>query len=197
MAKAKLTTEEKFESVEFDLFKALAAIDKKDYGYYDRLTTEQKKGFNPYMMVKWYSYVNSKNKNLEQYYVLSANEIINKHLFNERVYDHHKLIWLMMCAAGPNAGFVKRGWIPQIKEKVSTLREEATIKDIKDYYTKTYPNADSETLNEISQLFVHGQNKKVYLARKYPHMKFEDIELLAGFVTEDEIEKHEQDSGNI
>jgi len=45
MAKEKLSADEKFEKVEFDLFDALAAIDRKDYSYYDRLTPEQQKKF--------------------------------------------------------------------------------------------------------------------------------------------------------
>lgn len=197
MAKATTPKEEKLENVEFDLFKALSAIDKKDYAYFDNLTAEQQKGFSPFMMIKWFSYVNSNNKNLEQYYVLSANEFVNKHLFNDNIYDHPKLVWLMLCVASPKAGFVKRGWIPQIKEKISQLREPASTKDIKDYYTKTYPNADKDTLDEISNLYVYEQNKKCYLAEKFPNMKREDIELLSSLITEDEIKKYEQDQGNI
>lgn len=55
MAKAKTPIDEKFEKIDFDLFEALAAIDRKDYGYYDRLTEEQQRKFSPYMMVRWMS----------------------------------------------------------------------------------------------------------------------------------------------
>ena len=47
--------DEKFEKTDIDLFDVLAAMDKKDYGYYDKLTEEQKKKFVPYMMVLWMS----------------------------------------------------------------------------------------------------------------------------------------------
>lgn len=198
MAKTKTPNEEKFENQDFDLFGALAAIEKKDYGYYDRLTEEQKKKFTPFMMIKWFTYVNTNNTQLEQFYLLSANEYVNKYLFNENVYEHPKLIWLMLCAASPgNAKFMKRSWIPQIREKVSQLKEECTEKEIKDYYTKTYPNTDKEVLDEISSVFTRQQNKKYYLAQKFPNLKYDEIEVLAQTVTDEEIDQYEKDSGNV
>jgi hypothetical protein len=41
LAKVKTPVDEKFEKQDFNLFEAITAIDKKDYGYYDRLTPEQ------------------------------------------------------------------------------------------------------------------------------------------------------------
>lgn len=187
--------ENKLENTDFDLFKALSNIDKKNYEYFDTLTSEQQKKFNPYMMVKWFSYVNSDNSDLMRYYVLSTNEFVNKHIFNDTIQDHPKLVYLSMCAASPNNGFVKRQWIPQIKEKVSQLKERAKLKDLEEYYTKTYPNADKETIKEISNLYVGSNYKKVYLAEKFPHMKFEDIETLANIITHDDIESYEQKYG--
>jgi hypothetical protein len=56
MATKKTTpTDEKFVAQDFNLFDALAAMDKKDYDYYDRLTDEQQKKFVPYMMTHWMS----------------------------------------------------------------------------------------------------------------------------------------------
>ena len=47
----KLAPDEKLEKQDFNLFEAIAAIDKKDYDYYDRLTPEQQKKFVPFMML--------------------------------------------------------------------------------------------------------------------------------------------------
>lgn len=195
MTKKQINKDEKLENIDFDLFGALSAIDKKNYNYFDNLTDEQKKKFSPYMMVKWYSYIQSKNSDLQRYYVISTNEFANKHLFNDTLYDHPKLVYLMLCASSPNSGFVKRQWLPQIKEKVSQLKEPATNKDIRDYYTKVYPNTDKHTIDKVSNLFVKHQNKKVYLAEKFPHMKYEDIEVLANIITDDEIQQYEQEHG--
>lgn len=99
MAKAKTPIDEKFEKIDFDLFEALAAIDRKDYGYYDRLTEEQQRKFSPYMMVRWMSSMKGSTA-LQQYHVLSVNEFANTHLFSEFVSKHPKLQWLMLCASG-------------------------------------------------------------------------------------------------
>ncbi len=142
MAKAKVSADEKFENQDFDMFEALAALDKKDYGYYDRLTEEQRKKFVPFMMIMWFSSVKGKT-DFQQYYVLSVNEFANKHLFNENVQKHPKLQWLMLCSSGiGNKQFHQ--WIPQIKQNVGKLKEKASVKDIKEYYKKIYPKTDDE-----------------------------------------------------
>lgn len=197
MAKAKTPSDEKFEKIDFDLFEALAAIDRKDYGYYDRLTEEQQKKFVPFMLAKWLSYVESNNTQLTQFYVLSINEYTNKYLFNEKVSLHPKLIFLMMCASSPNNGKQRRSWIPQIKERISQSKDMADIKEIKEFYSKTYPNTDDKTLTEVSSLYVKHQNKKCYLAEKFPLMKHDELELLANLITDKDIENYEKEHGNI
>jgi len=196
MAKAKTPTDEKFEKQDFDLFAALSALDKKDYGYYDRLTDEQKQKFNPFMLIKWFTYVTTKNSSLEQFYVLSTNHYSNKYLFNEKVYGHPKLIWLMLCASSPRQGTLRRAWIPQIREKISSMKESASKSEIKEYYTKTYPNTDIDAIEEISSRFVDQQNKKVLLAKYFPYMKLEDIEVLSNFVTDKDLDRYGKEHGN-
>lgn len=195
MAKAKTPTDEKFTDVDFNLFEALSALDRKDYGYYDRLTEEQKKKFVPFMLIKWFSATKG-NSLSQQFHVLSANEFANKHLFNENVQKHPKLQWLMLCAAGYNNGKQYHVYIPQIKEGVSKLKDKATVQDIKEYYSKVYPKTDDETLTEFSKLFVEQQHKKMYLAKKFPELKVDDINVLVEFVTDEEIKQYEKDSGN-
>lgn len=194
MAKAKTPTDEKFTDQDFDMFEALSALDKKDYGYYDRLTEEQRKKFVPFMMIMWLSAIKGKHE-LQQYYVLSTNEFANKHLFNENVQKHPKLQWLMLCTSGFGSKQFHQ-WIPQIKQNVGKLKEKASTKDIKEYYKKIYPKSDDETLTEFSNLFTEQQHKKVYLAEKFPTMKVEDIAVLAEFVTNDDIKQYEKDYGN-
>jgi hypothetical protein len=195
MAKVQTPSDEKFEKQDFDLFDALSAIDRKDYGYYDRLTDEQKKKFVPFMLIKWFSSVKS-NPTLQQFHVLSTNEFANKHLFNENVIQNPKLQWLMLCAAGLGQGKQFHQWIPQVKESISDLRDKAKPGEIFDYYKKVYKDVNESTLKEISQLYVEQQNKKVYLAKLYPDLKIDDIEVLSQFVTDADILKYEQDNGN-
>jgi hypothetical protein len=195
MAKTKTPIDEKFENIDFDLFEALAAIDRKDYGYYDRLTEEQKKGFVPYMMILWTSAIKG-SKDIQNYYLQSTEYHANKYLFNENVQKHNKLQWLMLCASSPQLGKQFHQWIPHIRAKIALLQEQATNKEIKDYYKKIYPKTDEQTISEIAKLYTAQQHKKVYLAEKYPHLKFDEIEILHELVTDEEIEQYERDSGN-
>jgi hypothetical protein len=195
MAKTKTPTDEKFEKIDFDLFEAIAAVDKKDYGYYDRLTEEQKKKFVPYMVLMWVSVVKG-SRDLQNYYLQSTDYHANKYMFNENVTKHPKLQWLMLCASSPGLGKQFHQWLPNISPSVSKLKSLPKVKDIKEYYKKVYPKADDNTLSEISELFVATQKRKMFLAEQYPNLKIDDIELLNELVTDEEIRIYEQQSGN-
>jgi hypothetical protein len=147
------------------------------------------------MLIKWITYVKGKTE-AQQYYVLANNEFSNKHLFNEVVGKHPKLQWLMLCSASPQLGKQFRQWIPQIGERVSKLKDTAKLSDIREYYNKIYPKADKDLINEISEVYVNEHKKKVYLAKKFPEMNFDDIETLSNFITEDDIQEYEKQHGN-
>jgi len=191
----KTPVDEKFEKVDFDLFDALAAMDKKDYGYYDKLTEEQQKKFVPYMMTHWMSAIKA-NAGLSSYYLMNTDHTANKHLFNEYVQKHPKLQWLMLCAASPGLGKQFHQWIPHLSGKIAQLKESPKEKDIRDYFTKIYPKASGANLYAISEEFVVSQKKKVYLAKEFPHLKIEDIETLAAITTDKDIAQYEKDHGN-
>lgn len=193
--KKNIPVDEQLDKQDFPLFQALEALDKKDYGYYDRLSPEQQKKFTPFMLVRYLSYLKGSGE-VAGYYAMSTNYHANKYIFNEYVQKHPKLQWLMLCAASPGLGKQFHPWIPQIKEKVSLLKEQAQLKDIKEYYKKIYPKVSDEEITEISKAFVQEQKKKFYLASVYPNMKLSDIEVLSQTVTDEEIEQYERDRGN-
>mgnify|MGYP006275440093 CR=1 FL=1 len=195
MTKAKTPIDEKFEKQDFDLFEGLAAIDRKDYNYYDRLTDEQKKKFVPYMMILWTSAIKG-NKDLQAYYLQSTEYHANKYLFNENIQQHPKLQWMMLCAASPSMGKQFHQWIPHIRTAVSKLSEGAKVKEVKEYYKKIYQGTEDKLITEIAELYVSQQNKKVYLAERFPHLKYDDIELLNELTTDEEIAEYERDLGN-
>jgi hypothetical protein len=196
MATKKSTpVDEKFVAQDFDLFDALTAMDKKDYGYYDRLTEEQQKKFVPYMMTHWMSAIKGSG-DVQGYYLRSVDYHANKHLFNEYVQKHPKLQWYMLCASSPGLGKQFHQWIPHLGSKVTSLKEPAKTKDIKEYYTKIYPKVDSDDIDEISKAFVQEHKRKCYLAETYPNLKQSDIEVLSQLVTEEDIKQYEKDRGN-
>lgn len=193
--KIAIPQDEKLENQDFNLFEAIAALDKKDYGYYDRLTSEQQRKFVPFMLIKWLSYVKGSG-DVAGYYVMSTEYNANKYFFNESVGKHPKLQWYMLCAASPGLGKQFHQWLPQIKERVSLLKEPAQLKDTKEYFTKIYPKANTEDITEYSKQFVQEQKKKMYLAEIYPHLKIADIEVLSQTVTDEDIAQYEKDRGN-
>ena len=195
MAKEKLSTDEKFTKQDFDLFEALTAIDKKDYSYYDRLTPEQQRKFVPFMLIHWVSAIKG-NKDLQSYYLQSTDYHANKYLFNENVQKHPKLQWLMLCAASPGIGKQFHQWIPHIRAGVTKLKDMPKTKEMKEYFKKVYPKSSDSDLTAISAVFVDNQRKKMYLASKFPEMKFDEIELLSEIITDQDIAKYEEDSGN-
>lgn len=196
MATKKSTpADEKFDKQDFDLFKALEAMDKKDYSFYDKLSEEQQKKFVPYMMTHWMSQIKSSG-GLQAYYVRSVDYYANQHLFNENIMKHPKLQWLMLCASSPEMGKQFHQWVPHLSSKVASLKDTPKQKEVKDYFSKIYPKASEANLYAISEAFVTEHKKKTYLAEQFPNLKFEDIETLASLVTDDDINKYEKDRGN-
>lgn len=150
MAKQKTPTDEKFEKIDFDLFEALAAIDRKDYGYYDRLTPEQQKKFAPFMMIKWFSAVKA-SLPIQQYHLLSTNEFANKYLFNENVYKNPKLQWLMLCASGLGQG----------KQFHQYIKTKETDEDEKLKFLKiVYPDMKLQDLQTLSEIITIEEIEK-------------------------------------
>ena len=195
MAKEKLSADEKFDKIDFDLFEALNAIDRKDYGYYDRLTPEQQRKFVPFMMIHWVSAIKGSG-DLQSYYLQSTEYHANMYLFNENVQKHPKLQWLMLVAASPGLGKQYHQWIPHIKDRVSKLKEPAKSKDIKEYFRKLYPKASSSDIDDAADSFIDNHRKRMYIASRFPEMKFDEIEVLSGIITDQDIKKYEEDLCN-
>ena len=191
----KTPIDEKFEKQDFNLFDALLALDKKDYGYIDKLNAEQQKKFVPYMMTHWMSAVKGTG-DIQGYYLRSVDYHANINLFNDNVQKHPKLQWLMLCAASPGLGKQFHQWIPNISPKVSKLQAAAKLKDIKEYYKKIYPRADSDDIDAVSEAFVVNQKRKLKLAELFPNMKLTDIETLNETITEEQLKQYERDLGN-
>lgn len=193
--KADIPSDEKLADTDVDLFGILAAIDKKDYGYYERLSDVQQKKVALFILVHWTSAIKA-SAEIQGYYLRSVDYHANKYLFNENVVKHPKLIWLMLCASSPGMGKYQHQWIPHISPKVSTLTVDANLADMKKYYTKLYPKATANDITEISKEFVRDQKRKRYLATVYPNLKLTDVETLSQLISDEEIAQYEADRGN-
>lgn len=92
MAKAKATAGQKL-----SLDATLQALDRRDLGYYDGLTPEEKKGYSPFILMRYMSSV-SPQSSMQSYAVLATNDLVNIGFFS--LGKHPELQHMLMCLAG-------------------------------------------------------------------------------------------------
>lgn len=194
---AKQDKQDKLEKHDFDLFQALDAIDKKQYDYYDSLTAEQQKKFSPYMLTMWTSLVNNKNNNITSYYVMNTEYSANKHMLNDVISNHASLQWMMLCAASPGVGKQFRQWLPTLSADIVSLKREAKIKEISEYFKKTERNISDTQAGEMAEIFVDNQKYLYRLSKLCPTLKIQDIEVLSKLVTPEQVKDYEAQHGNV
>lgn len=187
--------DERLDKQDFDLFRAIEAIDRKEYGWFDTLSEEQQRKFVPYMMLHWISSIRANNM-IGKYYIMSTDVHANKHMFNEFVNKHPKLQWLMLCASSPGMGKQFHQWIPHLNSKLGTLRDAAKVKDVQEYFQKIYQGADSDVIKECATTYTQQQNHKYRLANILPDMKLDDIEILSTMITEGDLDEYDRQIGN-
>lgn len=98
-----------------DIKNEMAQFDRKNKGFYDSLTDEQKKKFSPFLMIRWGSSVGG-SPDLQAYYLMSCNENLNKHFFDINTTQHKKLQWLLATTVSPDMGNQYHQWI-SLKKK--------------------------------------------------------------------------------
>ena len=106
----------------------MRAFDSKDRRFYADLTDEERKKFSNYLMVRWGSSVQG-SVELQQYYLLSCNENLNKHFFD--LAKHPELQWLSATTVSPGMGNFRHDWIKQ-KKRDST--DNKTVKFLRHFY---------------------------------------------------------------
>ena len=91
-------------------------FDHKVRTFYDELTDDERKKFAPFLMIRWGSTVEG-SRDLQEFYVISTNERLNKNFFNISSSKHRKLQWLMATTVSPGMGSLRHNWIaPKKKE---------------------------------------------------------------------------------
>jgi hypothetical protein len=126
-----------------DIANEMRAFDSKDRKFYADLTDEERKKFSNYLMVRWGSSVQG-SAELQQYYLLSCNENLNKHFFD--LAKHPELQWLSATTVSPGMGNFRHDWIKQ-KKRDST--DNKTVKFLKNFYPN-YSIDDLELLAKIN-----------------------------------------------
>ena len=121
----------------------MARFDKKDREFYQGLTDEERKKFSNYLMIRWGSSVQG-SRELQEFYVISTNERLNKHFF--AVNRHPHLQWLMATSVSPGLG-------PQRHQWIAPKKKDASNNEIKKALMEIYPTmkiADIELLSKLT-----------------------------------------------
>ena len=126
----------------------MAVFDRKDRGFYDNLTDEERKKFSTFLMIRYGSSVLG-SQDLQEFYVISCNERLNKHFF--ALHKHPKLQWLMATTVSPGMGTHRHTWIGMKKRDSSNNKSEKFLREL-------YPEARDD---EIALLAVINDKKEL------------------------------------
>jgi hypothetical protein len=133
----------------------MRAFDSKDRMFYRELTDEERKKFSNFLMIRWGSSVQG-SAELQQYYLMSCNENLNKHFFDLARYP--ELQWLAATTVSPGMGTFRHDWIKQKK------REGSSNKAVK-FLRQIYPEYNDDELELLAQINDAADLKK--LAREH------------------------------
>lgn len=136
-----------------NMFDALRAMDKKDRNFWDNLNEQEKKGFAPYVMVRWASTVNHSMTEMDEWWLQATNQRFNISMLDlmSGVSKHPKLVWLMATTCSPGMGAQKHEWIGyKKKDKVKV--------GVRKFLTAQFPTLSDE---EIALLMTTITNKEI------------------------------------
>jgi hypothetical protein len=102
-------------------------FDRKNRGFYDDLTDEERKKFSNYLMIRWGSAVRG-SRELQEFYVIATNERLNRHFFS--VNRHPRLQWLMATAVSPDLGAQDHVWIAPKKKETGSNEVRKILLDL-------------------------------------------------------------------
>jgi hypothetical protein len=119
----------------------MAAYDRKDRAYYDKFTDEQRKSFSTYLMLKYGANVGG-NADMQAYYLMAANERVNKHFFE--INKHTKLQWLCCTSVSPQMGNQFHYWLKGKKKEGDNKSQK--------FLAKLYPNLKSDEIDLLAKI---------------------------------------------
>lgn len=131
----------------------MAAYDRKDRAYYDKFTDEQRKQFSTYLMLKYGANV-SGSADMQAYYLMAANERVNKHFFD--LGKHPKLQWLSCTTVSPQMGNQFHYWLKGKKKEGDNKSQK--------FLANLYPAMKSDEIELLAK--INDKRDLADLARK-------------------------------
>lgn len=155
-----------------NIFNELKELDTRNYKFYEELPEELRKKVGLYPIMRWASGVQTRNPELQEYYLNSINEV-NKMFFD--LGKHPELQWKMLASCGLGSS-IRHQWIPTMKKKNTNkldkllydynpflndqelviIKSKITIEDIKQI-CKDYGMEDAETKEYIKEVKKLGE----------------------------------------
>lgn len=106
---------------ELDLARVLSAVDNKNYDFYDNLTEAELKEFSPFVLMRFVSNVDSRDRDIQEWFVEMTNEMVNKNHWDLSK-NHEKLHWLLYSAVG--AGIKSfHPYLPALKKELNKIEK--------------------------------------------------------------------------
>jgi hypothetical protein len=134
----------------------MAMLDTKNREFFDNLTPEEQKKFNPYLMIRWAASV-SGSPELQSYYLMSVNERLNKQFFDISATEHKKFQWLLATTVSPDMGRQKYVWLGA-KKKENNNKAEKFLRSL-------YPHLKDDDIELLGRL--NDKNDLKRLAREH------------------------------
>ena len=137
-------------------------FDHKVRTFYDDLTDDERKKFAPFLMIRWGSAVEG-SRDLQEFYVISTNERLNKNFFNISSSKHRKLQWLMATTVSPGWGSLRHNWIAPKKKEAGAGSMKKQLAELFPHYKtdEIEVMAAITTKKELDQYIrEHGRDNK-------------------------------------
>ena len=140
----------------------MAAVDKKDRGFYKRLNDEQKKAFSAWMMMRYCSSVQGRDA---ANYIYLTNELVNFQFME--VSKHPELQWLLLSACGTG----KIQFRPYLKPPNAKKKKNK----ISEFLYQLYPNCKPEDIELMIKLNSNEELKALAYDYGYDDKTIKDI----------------------
>jgi len=120
----------------------LQALDNRDFGFYERLTDEERKGYSPFLLMRYMSSLSPQSP-MQSYAVLATNDLVNLGFFS--LGKHPELQHKLMCLAGTGR--------KQYRPYVGAKNAKSKTKVVDEFLLGLYPSINAEELSLLkSQL---------------------------------------------
>ena len=125
-------------------------FDLKNRDFYTDLTDEEKKKFSNFLMIRWSSSVQG-SRDLQEFYVISTNERLNKHFFT--INRHPQLQWLCASSVSPGIGAHRHQWISPKKKDENAANAGTKKKQL----LTIFPNMKGSDVELLSKLITQKE----------------------------------------